>query len=74
MIKWKRYRGAHPFETEHAPLFFGRKDDTNNMLRLMSKERLVVLFSKSGYGKSSLVNAGIIPQLNSYFREQKVIC
>ena len=73
MSKLRRYRGAQPFETEHAALFFGREEDTQNLLRLISKERLVVFFAKSGHGKSSLINAGVIPRLNGVFRDQTVV-
>jgi hypothetical protein len=59
----KRYPGVRPFETDDQDLFFGRDRDIDDLSDLIALERLVVLFGKSGYGKSSLINAGIIPKL-----------
>ncbi len=59
----KRYPGVKPFETSERNLFFGRERDIENLLDLIWLEKLVVLFGKSGYGKSSLINAGILPEL-----------
>jgi len=59
----KRYPGVRPFETADKDLFFGRERDVQDLSVLITLEKLVVLFAKSGYGKSSLVNAGIIPHL-----------
>jgi hypothetical protein len=59
----KRYPGVKPFETADKDLFFGRDSDIDNLLDLVWLEKLVVLFGKSGYGKSSLINAGILPDI-----------
>ena len=58
-----RYPGVKPFETFEKDLFFGRDRDIQDLHDLIVLEKLVVLFGKSGYGKSSLLNAGIIPKL-----------
>lgn len=57
-----RYPGVTPFQSDQAELFFGRQTDTEQLYRLIRRESLVVLYGKSGLGKSSLINAGIIPQ------------
>jgi hypothetical protein len=59
-----RYPGVKPFETAEQDLFFGRDRDIEDLLDLIWLEKLVVLFGKSGYGKSSLLNAGILPRLD----------
>jgi hypothetical protein len=59
----KRYPGVKPFETADRALFFGRDRDIEDMLDLIWLEKLMVLFSKSGYGKSSLINAGLLPEI-----------
>ena len=59
----KRYPGVKPFETSERALFFGRDRDIEDLLDLVWLEKLVVLFGKSGYGKSSLINAGILPEI-----------
>lgn len=60
-----RYPGARPFETEQQLIFKGRQADTERLLRLISLENLVVMYGKSGTGKSSLLNAGIIPRIKA---------
>jgi hypothetical protein len=61
--KLERYVGARPFETENQLIFRGRQADTEGVFRLIQLENLVVLYGKSGTGKSSLLNAGIIPKV-----------
>lgn len=58
-----RYPGAQPFKTEQNHIFFGRGPEIKDFHQYIALERLVVLYSKSGLGKSSLLNAGLIPQL-----------
>ena len=58
-----RYPGVKPFEATDAQLFFGRERDCTDLYDLLCREKLVVLFAKSGYGKSSLIKAGLIPRL-----------
>ncbi|AEE54178.1 hypothetical protein [Haliscomenobacter hydrossis] len=59
----KRYPGIRPFRTEEKDQFFGRDTDIERLYRLIDLEQLVILYSKSGYGKSSLLSAGIFPRL-----------
>lgn len=58
-----RYPGIRPFRQDERPLFFGRNADTERLLRLVRNEQTVVLYGKSGYGKSSLLNAGLYPRM-----------
>ncbi len=60
---FKRYPGPKPFTTAEQALFFGREREREDLVRLVNAEKLVVLFGKSGLGKSSLVNAGLVPAL-----------
>jgi formylglycine-generating enzyme required for sulfatase activity len=62
-MKQSRYPGVQPFASNQNNIFFGRREDTVQLLSMVLQERLCVLFGKSGYGKSSLINAGIIPKL-----------
>lgn len=57
-----RYPGVRPFEASEKHLFFGRNRDIEDLYDLILLERLSVLFGKSGYGKSSLLNAGVLPR------------
>ncbi len=58
-----RYPGAQPFETYQSRIFFGRDKDVAALCRKVRQEPLTVLYSKSGMGKSSLLNAGVIPSI-----------
>ncbi|MFN0034294.1 MAG: hypothetical protein ACKVUS_04450, partial [Saprospiraceae bacterium] len=60
-----RYPGLSSFTTAQKDIFFGRKQETRDLSNLLSVERTVVLFSKSGYGKTSLLQAGVMPLLYS---------
>jgi len=59
-----RYLGVKPFTTEERNLFFGRDEDIEKLFKVIELEKLVVLYGKSGYGKSSLINAGLKPVLS----------
>ena len=59
-----RYPGARPFSFGQQDIFFGREKDIRDFYRLIKVEKLVVLNSKSGMGKSSLLNAGVLPRIH----------
>lgn len=63
MIKQYRYPGAKPFHTDEQHIFFGRAADTEELYQQISLESLVILHAKSGLGKSSLINAGLLPKI-----------
>lgn len=54
-----RYPGTKPFEAGDYALFKGRDEDIIKLFDLVFIENPVVLFSRSGLGKSSLLNAGL---------------
>lgn len=56
-----RYPGVTPFTTGQSHIFFGREEDTTRLVKLIRRHPLTVLHGKSGLGKSSLINAGVIP-------------
>ncbi|WP_327281861.1 nSTAND1 domain-containing NTPase [Streptomyces sp. NBC_01205] len=58
------YRGLEPFTAEEARWFVGRKDAVRQVLaNLARQQRLTLLLGPSGSGKSSLVEAGVLPAL-----------
>ena len=59
------YPGLVPFGRDDADLFFGREDVVERCLELLREERFVALVGASGSGKTSVVLAGLAPQLPS---------
>lgn len=59
----RRYPGLKPFERSQSAVFHGRQEDIQRLSNLVLRERLVVLFAKSGIGKTSLLQAGVAPEI-----------
>ena len=57
------YVGPRPFEPEDRARFFGRDREASEIVSLVIAHRVVLLYAESGAGKSSLINAGIVPRL-----------
>jgi hypothetical protein len=59
----RRYPGATPFTSRQEKIFYGRDKDIEKLLTLILVERKILLYSKSGLGKTSLLEAGVLPKL-----------
>lgn len=62
------YPGLAPFSTNQAPFFFGRKRETEKLVRWLKEDpdcRFLAVVGASGTGKSSLLYAGLIPRLHA---------
>ena len=59
------YVGPRSFrrDAEEAKLFFGREEEARQLLVRVQSERLTLFYAESGAGKSSLLNARLIPGL-----------
>ncbi|WP_414583447.1 NACHT and WD repeat domain-containing protein, partial [Scytonema sp. PCC 10023] len=57
------YQGLSAFGEEDAAFFFGRETFVNGLVQATHQEPLVAVIGPSGSGKSSVVFAGLIPQL-----------
>jgi WD40 repeat protein len=57
------YVGPRPFKREDAAFFFGRTRESNELLSLVISHAAVVLYSQSGAGKTSLINAKLLSLL-----------
>ena len=55
------YIGPRPFEP--GEILYGRNRETRQLKALLTAERIVLLHSPSGAGKTSLIQAGLIPVL-----------
>lgn len=61
--------GPVPYGEKNAEEFLGRSAEVRDLLDLIERQRLNVLIALSGVGKSSLLQAGLIPALR-YMREE----
>ncbi|MBD2361260.1 WD40 repeat domain-containing protein [Anabaena minutissima FACHB-250] len=58
------YLGLNPFSEKDAPFFFGRDEQKRAIARNLRVSRLTVLLGESGVGKSSILQAGVVPQFH----------
>jgi WD40 repeat protein len=57
--------GLRPFESNEDFLFFGREEQTLELLQRLHLHHFVAVIGSSGSGKSSLIKAGLIPALQA---------
>lgn len=55
--------GLRPYDEAEKEFFYGRSRETEELLALVKRATLTVLFGISGIGKSSLLSAGLFPRL-----------
>jgi DNA-binding winged helix-turn-helix (wHTH) protein len=64
------FRGLEAFEEQHAAIFFGRKLSVDQLVQVVVAQAqaacaMVLVLGPSGAGKTSLVQAGLIPALKA---------
>ena len=57
------YQGLQPFGKEQARFFFGREKVVQLLMEKLGQANFVPIIGASGSGKSSVLRAGLIPQL-----------
>ncbi|MCA9793032.1 MAG: SUMF1/EgtB/PvdO family nonheme iron enzyme [Candidatus Eremiobacteraeota bacterium] len=57
------YKFLSYFEAQDRAIFFGREDEVVELSRRVLREPLLVLFGRSGVGKTSLLRAGVLVEL-----------
>lgn len=59
------FKGPQYYKEEDKEYFFGRKEETESLLYMVKHNDFVVCYAESGEGKSSLINAGLIPRMRT---------
>lgn len=57
--------GLASYQEKDADLFFGREKEIAFLCEVIKQNYSTVIYGKSGMGKTSLINAGLIPLLNN---------
>ena len=61
------YPGLRPFHQNEIDIFFGREEQTHQLLDKLDHSHFLAITGPSGCGKSSLVRAGMIASLEAGF-------
>jgi hypothetical protein len=67
------YKGLRPFEEGDQKYFFGRTRDQKVVISSLYGSSLTVLYGASGVGKTSLLRAGVVPELERNHRVAVVV-
>jgi hypothetical protein len=62
-IQQRPFPGLRPFKTSEFQLFNGRDGQAEELINRLRKNHFLAVIGSSGTGKSSLIRAGLIPQL-----------
>ena len=62
-----RFPDFGPYTYHEAALFFGRDQQSDELVRRLASTRFLAVVGTSGSGKSSLVRAGLLPSLEAGF-------
>ena len=57
------YPGLRPFDIKESKIFQGRQEQIDKLYNLLNTNRFIAVIGASGSGKSSLVKAGLLPEL-----------
>ena len=63
VVSIDRYPGPRPYQEADSSLFFGRSSEVTELLDSIIVHQAILIHGESGLGKSSLINAGLIPRL-----------
>jgi WD40 repeat protein len=63
--RFNPFPGLRSFEEDEDYLFFGREEQTDELLKKLGNTHFLAVIGSSGSGKSSLVKSGLLPYLHS---------
>src|SRR5436190_10816336 len=66
------FKGLVPYSEEDAQFFFGRETIRDIIIASLQSWRLTLLYGASGVGKSSVLNAGVLPRLRQMVQQGMV--
>lgn len=64
-IKNNPWLGLASYKVQDAKLFHGREVETETLTEVIRKNYSTIIYGKSGMGKTSLINAGLVPALSA---------
>lgn len=64
------YKGLAAYSEEDTAFFFGREQERQNIINNLTASRLTLLYGESGVGKSSVLRAGVVPDLRRAARKR----
>ncbi|MFN7216626.1 NACHT and WD repeat domain-containing protein [Microcystis sp.] len=73
LITGSPYLGLRKFEVDDKDRFFGRDNWIVELTDYLQQKNVLLLLGASGSGKSSLVQAGLIPKLKDNFGANKLV-
>lgn len=65
------YKGLRPYEEQDRDNFFGRETECRILIDKILANKLTLLFAASGVGKSSLLQAAVLPRLKDPRHEKR---
>ncbi len=60
------FPGLRPFTPGESDLFFGREEESREVVEKLCRNRFVTVTGPSGTGKSSLISCGVIPAIRDF--------
>ena len=60
------FPGPKPYREDQKDFFFGRSSEIEQLTSLVLSTSAVLLYAQSGSGKSSLLQAGLVPSLEDF--------
>lgn len=59
------WKGIESYNFSDRDKFYGRSEETDNLIKITTERKYTILYGLSGVGKSSLLNAGLYPGLKT---------
>ncbi len=67
------YPGLRPFRRDESDIFFGRDELSTQLIQRLDRTHFLAVVGQSGCGKSSLVRAGLLADLEKGWLSSAVI-